>query len=108
MTDKKILWVKESPYPVALGDVVTFSFDFTDIGTPSAVGATLCYDQAGTNVSATALSGAASLTGAVATSKTFTPASAQAYTLVQPVTISGNTVKRGVILAVYDLSAQRP
>ena len=92
MAKVKELWVEQDQQSMAVGEAKAFSIDYTDIGTPAAAGTVTAYDAAGVDKSATVLSGAASLAGAIVTLKLFTPASAQVYRLVNAVTISGNTV----------------
>jgi hypothetical protein len=100
------LFVKESPQEMALGEAISFIFDFALIGAadPSAAGVTLAYDHTGADVSATVLSGAASLSGAQVTAKKFTPLVATRHTVVQPATIDGNTVFLACVFEVRDLS----
>ncbi len=89
-----VIWVKESPQEIAVGEAIAFIFEFADVGAadPSAAGVTLAYDQSGADVSSAVLSGAAALSGSQVTSKKLTPASTQRYILIQPATVDGNTV----------------
>jgi len=89
-----VIYVKESPQLMAVGESIAWIFDFADVGVanPTAAGITLAYDGNSVDVSATVLSGGTVLAGSKITCKKFTPASAQQYTLVQPATVDGNTV----------------
>jgi hypothetical protein len=84
------LFVIESPRTMGISEDAAFTIDFTDLGTPSGVNSTACYDAAGTD-KASMLSGSNSLVGAVATLKTFTPTAAGRYRLVCSVEIGGQT-----------------
>lgn len=88
------IFVTESPQGMALGEAISWKFDFAEVGLadPSAVGTTVAYNESGADVSSTVLSGAASLSGSVVTGKKFTPTAVGRYVIVQPATVDGNTV----------------
>jgi len=95
---KQIIWVEESPQEMAVGfEAISWIFDYAFIGggAPSAASDTIVYDDDGADVSGDVLSGSTSISGSRVTSKKFAPASAQVYTMLQPVTIDGNAVILG-------------
>lgn len=91
MANASDIYVVGSPKPLAVGESRAYQVDFTQFGTPSGVGTTTAYDAAGTDVTATVLTGANSLSGNVVTLAKITPASEQMYRLVCSVTIGGQT-----------------
>jgi hypothetical protein len=95
------LEVIQSPKQMAVGEVIAWTFDFTDVGTPASVTSFLAYDETMTDKSSIVLAGSASISGNVVTGKLFTPASAQEYTLQCKVVISGNTVISTLLVEVY-------
>jgi len=101
MANAKDLWVHESPKVMAVGESKAYAIEFSNVGTPSAVTSTTAYDEDGTDVSGTVLSGSNSLSGSIVTMKKLTPASAQNYRLVCNVTIGNNTVFGVLDVAVF-------
>lgn len=95
------LEVTQSPKQMAVGEAIAWTFDFSDIGTPASVTSFLAYDETMTDKSSVVLAGSTSISGDVVTGKMFTPASAQEYTLVCKVVISGNTVISTLLVEVY-------
>lgn len=101
VTMANTLEVVQSPKMMAVGEIIAWTFDFSDIGTPASVTSFLAHDESFTDVSATVLSGSTSISGDIVTGKLFTPASAQEYTLQCKVVISGNTVISTLLVEVY-------
>jgi hypothetical protein len=99
------LWVTTSLKRQAIGEAIAYSIDYTDVGTPGAAGTVAVYNSTGGDLSSTLLTGSASLSGNTVTLKLFTPTTAGYYRLINTVTISGNTVKGGVEVDVYDPTA---
>lgn len=93
--------VVQSPKMMAVGEAISWTFDFSDIGTPASVTSFLAYDETMTDKSSVVLSGSTSISGDIVTGKLFTPASAQEYTLQCKVVISGNTVISTLLVEVY-------
>lgn len=86
--------VKDSPVTQGIDEVIKdYEFDFADWGTPSSPVCTLYDVTAGfVDVSATCLSGSASVSGTVVTAKTVSHLSPDVlYRLVVEVTIGGST-----------------
>lgn len=94
--------VLQSPKMMAVGEAISWTFDFSDIGTPASVTSFLAYDETMTDKSSIVLSGSTSISGDIVTGKLFTPASAQEYTLQCKVVISGNTVISTLLVEVYN------
>jgi hypothetical protein len=94
--------VIQSPKQMAVGEIIAWVFDFSDIGTPASITSFLAYDETMTDKSSIVLSGSASISGDTVIGKLFTPASAQEYTLQCKVVISGNTVISTLLVEVYN------
>lgn len=92
--------VIQSPKQMALGEAAAWLFDF-DPNTPASVTSFLAYDETMTS-QAGVLSGSTSITGNIVTGKMFTPATAQDYTLLCKVVISGNTLISTLLCEVYN------
>jgi hypothetical protein len=103
MTSASDLWVSQTPQFMTLGEAKAFAWDFAAEGTPSSITSLTAYDATGTDVSTALLTGSNSLSGAVATGKKFTPASAQNYRLVMVVVISGNTIYSALDVKVISM-----
>lgn len=99
------LWVTSSLKRQAISEAIAYTIDYTDIGTPSGAGTVACINSTGGDVSSTLLTGSVSLSGNIVTLKLFTPTSAGYYRLINTVTISGNTVKGGIEIDVYNPTA---
>lgn len=84
------LWAKDSPVPIAVGEAIVYTYDFADVGTPSAVLSEIIYDENGED--AGMLSGSPSIAGTVVTASKFIPTAAGRYRYRVSITISGNTV----------------
>lgn len=104
MANAKDNWVIESPRVMAVGEAKAFAINYTNIGTPASAGTCVAYDEDGTDVSSTVLTGSTSLSGSTVTLKTFTPATAQNYRIVSTVTISGNVCMGVLDVAVYAIA----
>ena len=97
------VWVDQTPKYMAIGEAMSFTMDFADVGTPTSPTVT-AYNAAGTDVSSTMLSGSASVSGTIVTLKKFTPSSVQTYRLTVSVTVSGNTVIGALDVVVVSLT----
>src|SRR3990170_2776278 len=97
------VWVDQTPKYMAIGEAMSFTMDFADVGTPTSPTVT-AYNAAGTDVSSTMLSGSASVSGTIVTLKKFTPSSVQTYRLTLSVTVSGNTVIGALDVVVVSLT----
>lgn len=99
------IWVSTSLKKQAIGEAIAYTVDYTDVGTPSSGGTLVCINSTGGDVSSTLLTGSVSLSSNTVTFKLFTPVTAGYYRLINSVTISGNTVKGGIEVDVYDPAA---
>ena len=85
------LWAKTAPVAIAVGEAISYSYDFTAVGTPTTVVDEKVYDEAGADKSSM-LSGTPDVTGTVVTASKFAPTDAGRYRYRVSVTIDGNTV----------------
>lgn len=94
----KIRTVKESPRYQGVDEAISYRFDFTDIGTPSAP-AVVVKNREGTDLSASLLTGAASVVGDyVVCPELGSLVDGEEYRLECKATVAGNILERVCII----------